>query len=299
MNVEKEIARLDAIRKKILWWRVFFFFSSFVLGIFCAYLFLNLLGFDFWEYSFLGLLFFLFFFEGCRVLFLKKKVKNYQNNLKDVMVPYFFQKKFQESHYNSSSGVSADLLEQTSLILMGNIYESSDFLTFQYEDIPCLFSNVSIKKEQVILDQDGKRKERTTIFQGCFFSFSMKREFPSIMQILTKSFIGDTRNQDPSCVLEEVFLGDDTFQKMFDSYVEIYEEAFLSLDTLEKIKKFFLKWDGEGMFGFKNGKIYFWYADSFSFFQPSLKKISMEVLQDDFDDFIAFFKDVFEIVESI
>ncbi|MGB4660020.1 MAG: DUF3137 domain-containing protein [Mobilitalea sp.] len=198
-----------------------------------------------------GFLFYKLF--GCQ-----KKVADYRGFFKSIFVEAPFRNAFEQITYQSDQGFDKELIKNTGLMCLGNIYTTNDYMQGYYKDVR--FERADVKIQQHV--SNGKTSYTVTYFNGRWLILDFNKEFQFDLQILTKGFYNSKKKGSFFTSDDErrhrIELEDVEFNEMFHVFGQDDHEAFyiLTPQFMAILKDMASTLDGEFMFGFINNQLH-------------------------------------------
>ena len=181
--------------------------------------------------------------------------------------------------FDYDKGISRDIIANTQMMYMGDIFRSNDYITGKYKNISFELSDVHIEDEST--DSDGNTTY-TTIFKGQWYIFDFNKDFKANIQVCGRGFVNAKRvnhfykKEDN---YKKVELEDVDFNKNFKVYAQREEEAFyiLTPSIMNKIKEVDEKVRGRLLFCFINNRLHIAVYNNKDLFEASIyKKVNIE-----------------------
>lgn len=192
--------------------------------------------------------------------------KKYKKYYKNIVVSTILKKYFDDILYQHDKGLDAELIKNTNMMRMGNIYNSNDYIEAKYK-------NVIFKSADVVMckkDDD----ENKVLFRGQWMIFEFNKNFKSVVQVYEKSFQNSI-----SPTLKRVILENENFNNRFRVYSKDSADAFyiLTPQNMEKIQELNAKIPGALLLGFINNRLHIGLCNNKDLFEPSLfRKINLD-----------------------
>ncbi len=187
-----------------------------------------------------------------------RRVKDYKDNFKAVLVAEPFENEFGEIIFHPDTGFDKEVLDRTDMIRLGNRYFSNDYIKGSYKSIP--FERADVLIQQRV--QTGKSSSTITLFRGRWLIFDFNKEFHFDLQIVTKDFKNPQKNSNFFTDAQErrhrIEMEDVNFNTLFHIYGQDDHEAFYILTPamMEILKNMAETIDGEFMLGFVNHQLH-------------------------------------------
>lgn len=201
-----------------------------------------------------------------------KPTKEFVNKYKKTIILDAFNKKFSDVTYKPDLGIDSNVIAQTQMMYMGDVYSSNDYINAKYKNINFESADVLIQKEYT--DDDGNT-HYTTIFQGQWFIFDFNKPFKADLQVCEKNFTNAKRKglfAKKEEQLHKVELEDIEFNKIFNVYSQVEVEAFyvLTPNVMQHIKELNNKIPGSLLFCFINNKLHVGLYNNKDLFEASI-----------------------------
>jgi len=255
--MDHDIQKLEVLRRKASASIV----STIAAAIFIAYILLLILSTSGSLFMALfiaapiGLVFGFLFYKlfGC-----KKSLATYRAFFKSIFVEAPFRNAFEELTYHSDEGFSQELIKNTGLMCLGNIYNTNDYIQGTYHNVK--FERADVKIQQHV--STGKTSYTVTYFNGRWLILDFNKEFHFDLQILKKDFYNSKKKGTFFTNDEErrhrIELEDVEFNEMFHVFGQDDHEAFyiLTPQFMEILKEMASTLDGEFMLGFVDNRLH-------------------------------------------
>lgn len=206
-----------------------------------------------------------------------KPRKEFVKLYKDRVVGDAFSKIFEDVVYTPDRGIDRQVIANTQMMYMGDIYRSNDHISAKYKGISLEAADVDIQEQHT--DSDGNTTY-VTIFSGQWFIFDFNKAFKADLQVVDKHFGNAKRGGLFSKKkFNKVELEDIEFNKAFKVYAEHDEDAFyvLSPGTMEKIKTLRNGTKGKILLCFINNKLHVGLYNGLDMFEPKIfKKVNLQ-----------------------
>ena len=265
ITLELEKLRKDFVKKKIIY-----------LGIF-----IPLIIFGGIIYIYIGGIFIIFAVLLAPIT--NPARKKFINAYKRNVVISAFQKAFELISYDYEQGIPKNIIAETCMMNMGDIYNSNDYVKGKYKNINFEASDVHIQEEH---SDDEGRTYYTTLFKGQWFIFDFNKTFKADLQVCQKNFNNTSRSkgvfglfEPKNKKIQKVELEDIEFNKRFNVFSQNPIEAFyvLTPNTIEKIKTLDNQIKGSLLFCFINNKLHVGIASNKDLFEANpYKKVNLE-----------------------
>ena len=166
-----------------------------------------------------------------------------QNMLKSVL-----ENAFENVTYEPDRALSADVIENTDMIMMGNSYESAEYRTGVYRGISFTMADVTLKN----LMQSGKRRASVIYFSGSWMVFRFPKAFSAYLQVKEKSFLNAQKPRGAHPDMNRALVGEENFTRFFKVYAESTADAerFLTKELQDAITALNYELRGDLMFYF-------------------------------------------------
>ncbi len=209
-------------------------------------------------------------------LFIAKPIEEYSKAYKEYFVLRSLKKYFTELKYDPDTGLEKEIIADTKMIYMGNMYSSDDFIEGKYKDVSFKQADVHIQYD----DHDSEKSSTITLFKGRWMVFDFNKEFKSNIQVVQKEFGFNKLIEDDGISYKKVEMESDSFNKKFNVYAKNEHEAFyiLTPSLMEKLEKLDDNNEGKLLLCFVDNKLHIGlYDDNDSFEPPScMHKINEE-----------------------
>ncbi len=201
-----------------------------------------------------------------------KSTKKFVDNYKKIIILDAFNKKFSDVNYKPNLGIDSNVIAQTQMMNMGDIYYSNDYINAKYKNIN--FESADVLIQDVYTDSDGDT-HYTTLFQGQWFIFDFNKSFKADLQVCEKNFTNAKRKglfAKKEEQLHKVELEDIEFNKLFNVYSQVEVEAFyvLTPNVMQHIKELNNKIPGSLLFCFINNKLHVGLYNNKDLFEASI-----------------------------
>ena len=160
--------------------------------------------------------------------------------------------------YDHEQGIDSQVLRDTRMIRMGNVYNSDDWTMAEYKGLDFVQADVEIGDS----DTDGSR----TLFKGRWMIFGFPKKFNFRLKVIEKWFPSDLRYGN----MRRVEVESQDFNDLFKIYAEDDFEAFYLLDPalLEGITRLGKNYKGKIMLCFVENKLHVALHDRKDAFEP-------------------------------
>ncbi len=248
--MEHLIRELEELRKSVSRW----YYISVGLA------FAGLLSIPFFLPRFVVLSFLIFISAFLVFAFGGRRAKQeYIRRFKKEMVKGLLSEVFDDLTFDPDGGISREVIRNTKMICMGNVYRSEDYVRAKYKGIGFEQSDVVIQNETT--DSDGNT-QTTTYFRGRWMVFEFNKEFFSDLQVRQKGFSYSTRKSgwfvNKQDRMNPVKMEDMEFNKLFDVYSNNPHEAYyiLTPHIMDSIKNIQRHTKGKILFCFVKKKLH-------------------------------------------
>ena len=209
-------------------------------------------------------------------LFIAKPIEEYSKAYKEYFVLRSLKKYFTELKYDPDTGLEKEIIADTKMIYMGNMYSSDDFIEGKYKDVSFKQADVHIQYD----DHDSEKSSTITLFKGRWMVFDFNKEFKSNIQVVQKEFGFNKLIEDDGISYKKVEMESDSFNKRYNVFAKNEHEAFyiLTPSLMEKLEKLDDNNEGKLLLCFVDNKLHIGlYDDNDSFEPPScMHKINEE-----------------------
>lgn len=203
----------------------------------------------------IGLIFGFLFYRlfGC-----SKSLATYRAFFKAVFVEEPFRDAFEQITYRSDEGFDKELIKNTGLMCLGNIYKTNDYVQGFYKNVR--FERADVKIQQHV--SNGKTSYTITYFNGRWLILDFNKEFHFDLQIVKKDFYNSKKKGSFFTNDEErrhrIELEDIEFNEMFHVFGQDDHEAFyiLTPQFMEILKDMAGTLDGDFMLGFIDNQLH-------------------------------------------
>lgn len=215
----------------------------------------------------------------CGILFGKNQ-KKYRTYFKKVFVTRLIKDIMPDAEYYPERGFSYELISRTGLMMMGNRYNSEDYVKGVYNGVAFERADMYIAEEST--DSDGNTTT-TTYLQGRWMIFETNKYFTADLQVIQKGFGFAkkkkglfTRKAERRHIFQTE---DESFNKQFTCLCQNETEAFylLTPGMMQSLMKLISEAPGKVMVGFVDNRIHVAVHTGKDSLEPSiLKKLDYE-----------------------
>ena len=209
----------------------------------------------------------------------RKDIQNFNTLYKQNIVVMSMEKICTDVKFDMQKGIDRQVIASTSMMNMGDIFSSNDYVTGKYKNINFEMSDVEIQEEST--DSEG-HTTYYTIFKGQWYIFDFNKTFKANIQVCASNF-HNARRGSLFAKKEERFkkveLEDIEFNKEFKVYAQNELDAFyvLTPGTMTKIKEVKSKIKGRLLFCFIDDRLHVALHNNKDFFEASIfKKVNVE-----------------------
>jgi len=182
-------------------------------------------------------------------------IKNYSAQYKETFVETELKNSFDNLIYQPFEGISKDIISNTGMMKMGNVYDSNDYIEADYNGVHFKQADVSIAQQT--------RNGKTTLFKGRWMIFDFNKEFKTNMQVVHKSFPNSANPNNiifnrPDLRYETVKVENENFNNAFviRSQNELNTYYILTPHLMEKMLQVSSEIGRRMMFCFINNQLY-------------------------------------------
>ena len=193
------------------------------------------------------------------LLFVSKSLKAYRNYYKTTYVYSRIKQVIPDAVYQPEYGFPRELISQTGLMMMGNIYKSEDYIRGTYNNVAFERSDILIQEETQ--DSEG-HTSTTTYLRGRWMIFESNKNFEADLQIIQSGF-GYARKRTgiftKKTERRHAFKTEDAqFNKMFKCLCQNEVEAFylLTPGVMQGLMTLASQSDGKIMVGFVDNQLH-------------------------------------------
>ena len=210
-----------------------------------------------------------------------KSTNEFNKAFKKVFVLKALQSTFDNLIYESEKGLDEDIIRNTQMMDMGDVYRSNDLISATYKNINVIQADVHIKEQRETTDSDGHTQTTyVTIFMGKWMIFDFNKKFKANLQVCQKGFYNAVvNNWGTTTKYQKVMMEDQEFNNNFRIYAQSEHEAFyiLTPSLMEKIKKLASSISGQILLCFIDNKLHVGVQNNKDSFEHSIfKKINEE-----------------------
>lgn len=189
---------------------------------------------------------------------------------------------FSQVVYNPTKGIEKEVIKQTGIMSMGNIFLSNDYIQGYYRDVRFERSDVTIQ-DHVNL---GKTSYTTTYLKGRWLIFEFNKDFQFDLQVIDKKFKSTSKNSSIFTQIDKrrhrIKFEDSEFNETFRVYGQDDPEAYyiLTPQFMAVIKEMKCILDGTFMLGFINNQLHVAIHTNKDPMEPSIfKNIDLHQIQ--------------------
>lgn len=258
-----ELTRLENSRKTVT--KAYLLCGVFLLLCICAY-------FVFWQSAPFVVFICAFVTILLVAVYAAPKHKAYVKSFKHEIVEAVLKKTFDNLYFEPKKGISRDVIRSTGMMMMGNRYESNDYISGRYKNIGFAQSDVCIQN----VTSDGEHTHTTTYFKGRWMIFDFNKNFAADMLVREKGFNYAKKKGGWFSLEEErmkkMELEDAQFNKEFDVYAQNEHEAYyiLTPHIMESIRDLNAKISGKLILCFVANKLHVGVHNNRDAFEPPL-----------------------------
>ncbi len=182
----------------------------------------------------------------------------FKNRFKATFVETPFREAFSPIVYQGEKGIEQEVIKETGIMCLGNLYTSNDYIQGYYKDVK--FERADIKIQQHV--STGKTSYTVTYLHGRWLIFEFNKEFHFDLQIVGNKFPNAHKKSSFFTESEErryrIKLEDMDFNDMFDVFCQDDHEAYYILTPhfMSMLKDLQKNMDGSIMFGFVENKLH-------------------------------------------
>ena len=246
--MDEQIRTLESMRKRVLHADIAVFaiaVGGFIFSIFSLHLFLMFPAI---------ILAILAYF-----LLVRKKSKEYKDYYKNVFVRGMIRQVIPDAEYEPGKGFPRELIRETGLMLMGNIYSSEDYIRGSYNNVSFERADILIQDEST--DSDGNTTT-TTYLRGRWMIFESNKNFEADLQLIQKGFGYANKRRGlftkKADRRHEFKTEDEAFNKTFQCLCQNESEAFylLTPGVMQGLLRLASQTDGKIMVGFVDNRLH-------------------------------------------
>ena len=193
------------------------------------------------------------------LLVVNKSLKEYRNYYKTTYVYSLVKQVIPDAVYEPEYGFSREMISQTGLMSMGNIFKSEDYIRGTYNNVAFERSDLLIQNETQ--DSEG-HSSTTTYLRGRWMVFESNKNFTADLQIIQNGF-GYARKRTgfftKKTERRHAFKTEDAqFNKMFKCFCQNEVEAFylLTPGVMQGLMRLASQSDGKIMVGFVDNQLH-------------------------------------------
>jgi len=211
----------------------------------------------------------LFFVMVIAFIIMAIKQRKYRSLYKDFYVRHSINQVFSDANYNPNKGISFDTIASTKMLNMGDRFESSDYVSGKYKNVPFELSDVHIQEVVVISNGKTTTTTYTTIFKGRWMIFDFNKTFKSNIKVAAKNFFGGRSTIFSK--LQRVKMESEEFNKKFYVFGDNEHDVFyiLTPQLMEKIEELSDSIGGRVMLCFINSKLHVALNNGRDYFEPN------------------------------
>jgi Protein of unknown function (DUF3137). len=182
----------------------------------------------------------------------------YKSLFKSTLVEVPFCNAFTKVTYDGTHGIDQEVIKNTGIIGMGNIYSSNDYVKGFYKGIQ--FERADVTIQQLI--SNGKTSYTVTYLRGRWFILEFNKAFQFDLQIISHEFSTALKKNSIFTEAEErrhkVELEDIDFNEKFKVLCQDEHEAYyiLTPQFMQALKEMHDTMDGSFMLGFIDHKLH-------------------------------------------
>lgn len=189
---------------------------------------------------------------------IQKYAKAYKSAYKTYFVSQTLGKVFTDVQYDHTAGIQKEVLKNTGMVRLGNVYSSNDYFTAKYHDVALRQADVDIKERYT--DSDGNT-HYITIFKGRWMIFEFPKPFSFRLQVIQKHFNAGKKagkDRETGRKLKKISTESITFDKEFTVLAEDDFEAYYILDPafIDHIEQLAAGQKGRIMLCFKDKELH-------------------------------------------
>lgn len=198
----------------------------------------------------------------------------YKKLFKNIFVLKSLENKFTDLMYEPNRGIPYQVIAETKMMNMGDIYHSEDYISGKYKDIKFEQADVHIEEEHESTDSDGNTTTTyVTIFKGRWMIFDFNKTFKANVQISQKGF-GNSKVKRFFGKKEELYkkvqMESENFNNKFNVFAQNEHDAFyiITPSLMERIERLEEHNKGKLLFCFINNKLHVGIYDGKDSFEP-------------------------------
>jgi len=211
----------------------------------------------------------LFFVMVIAFIIMAVKQRKYRSLYKDFYVRHSINQVFTDANYDPNKGISYDTIASTKMLNMGDRFESSDYVSGKYKNVPFELSDVHIQEMIVVSNGKTTTTTYTTIFKGRWMIFDFNKTFKSNIRVAAKNFFGGRSTIFSK--LQRVKMESEEFNKKFYVFGDNEHDVFyiLTPQLMEKIEELSDSIGGRVMLCFINNKLHVASNNGRDYFEPN------------------------------
>ena len=213
------------------------------------------------------------------LVFVNKKEKAYKGYFKREFVSSVIKGCVSDAVYVPNRGFSKDMVQESGLIQLGNIFRSEDYVKGTH-------NNVAFERSDMLIQQrtsNGKSSSTVTYLKGRWMIFESNKSFDADLQIVQKGYSYAKKKKSIFTKKEErrhiIQTEDEEFNKEFTCLCQNDAEAFylLTPGVMQGIMKLEQELDGKLVIGFVHNQIHVIVHTNKDSFEPSIwRKIDFQ-----------------------
>lgn len=225
---------------------------------------------------------------GGLIYYALKKIKVISNEFKNEFVRKEIESRIPNAVFSVNEGISKDVVGQSNLITLHEIYQTEDLITGKINDVQFRSADVTVKDVR----KSGKHTTIVTTFKGRFYEFDFPKQFKSNVFLLQP---GQFR---PFSGMRKIKMESIQFNSEFKIYTNDDHDAFylLTPHLMEKLLKLDSKYYDKIGFSFLNSKLYIAIDSRIDTFDVS---IFGDISNGDIDKAIIEIENMIEFVEYL
>lgn len=205
------------------------------------------------------------------LIFVRKRMREYRDFYKRNYVNAMIRSVIPSAQYHPEQGFPSRMINQTGLIMMGNIYKSEDLIEGDHNNVH--FRRADLLIEDEYRDSDGDT-HTVTYFKGRWMIFESNKYFEADLQVIQKGF-GHARRRTGIFTRKvdrrHAFETEDvTFNNQFKCLCQNESEAFYLLTPvlMQGLMRLAAESDGKVMVGFVDNLIHVAIQSSKDYLEP-------------------------------
>ncbi len=212
------------------------------------------------------------------ILLIGRTVTSYKRLFKENLVRTMLEGFFDEIVYDPKGGIEEEVIRDTEMIAMGNIFCTNDYLEGCYNGTHFRQSDVAIRQSVPM----GKTVSTVTYFDGRWMIFDMKRPFLTELLVKEKSFMKHQTPIGKGKGFQPIAVEGEDFNRFFRVYAVAPDKAaYILTDRMRKaILDLNYSLRGDLIFLFSGNRLHIAYhgvKDSFE--PPVLRKPDRDALE--------------------